>query len=176
MPDNVRHQKIRLDESVYENAGTVVSITVCARDRRPLFADASAAEIVVDNLRALHGTTWRVLGYCVMPDHLHVLVVSQGGSVIDFVRLLKGRSAAGLRKLGMQRAWQVSFWDHVLRRNEDISEVLRYLLENPVRKGLVESWTDYPWCGSLQWPEMDGEFFARNPKDVLWVMALGGDE
>jgi REP element-mobilizing transposase RayT len=116
----------------------------------------------------LHGDDWRVLGYCVMPDHVHVLVLVLGRSIIDFVRLMKGRASAELRPLGHRQVWQTSFYDHIVRRNEDICAVLRYLLENPVRKGIAKNWMEYRWSGSPQWPHINAEFFERNPRDILW--------
>jgi len=115
---------------------------------------------------------WRVLGYCLMPDHVHLLVLNLRGSLMDFMRLLKGRTAQGLRKSVSGAVWQRSFHDHLSRRTEDIAETLRYLLENPVRAGLVSEWPRYPWCGSLQWPKISPEFFALNPKNVLWAEIL----
>ena len=110
-----------------------------------------------------------------MPNHVHLLVLNVGGSLIDFMRLFKGRSSKSLRQHVEGPLWQRSFHDHILRRNEDISGVLRYLLENPVRAGLTNDWTTYPWCGSLEWPDIDPEFFAINPSDVMWgeVFAIG---
>jgi REP element-mobilizing transposase RayT len=43
------------------------------------------------------------------------------------------------------RVWQRSFYDHALRKDEDIMKVGEYIVYNPVRKGIVQSWTDYPY-------------------------------
>jgi REP element-mobilizing transposase RayT len=143
-------------------------LTICTRDRTPLFSDRRNATVLLDSLAQLHGDDWSVLVYCVMPDHLHALVLALRRSAVDFVRLLKGRTSSTLRKLGHQQVWQTSFYDHIVRRHEDISAVIRYILDNPVRMGIVKEWTDYPWSGSLQWPDIDAEFFERRPSDILW--------
>jgi putative transposase len=44
--------------------------------------------------------------------------------------------------------WQTVFHDRVLREGDDSRGVVRYLLNNPVRAGLVNSAADYPWSGS----------------------------
>jgi REP element-mobilizing transposase RayT len=119
-------------------------------------------------LDRLHAERWRILGYCVMPDHVHLLVLNIENSLLDFMRLFKGRLVRRLRGHVAGTVWQRSSHDHLLRRNEDINGTLRYLLENPVRAGLVDKWTQYPWCGSLQWPKIDPEFFAVNSANVLW--------
>ena len=41
------------------------------------------------------------------------------------------------------------FYDHVIRKSEDIVVQVRYILDNPVRKGLVSSWEEYPFKGSI---------------------------
>ncbi len=110
-----------------------------------------------------------------MPDHVHLLVHIDG-SLVDFMRLFKGRTARLVRGRVDGPLWQRSFHDHLIRRNEDITATLKYLFENPVRAGLVRDWTAYAWCGSLRWPGIDSEFFAVNPSDVVWTeMFAGGD-
>jgi REP element-mobilizing transposase RayT len=89
-----------------------------------------------------------------MPDHIHVLFSPNGDTgVVEFVRLLKGRLAAVLRRLGVTGClWQRSFHDRALRREENLGEVIQYILHNPVRAGLAEDWRLYPFSGS---PYMD---------------------
>jgi len=45
--------------------------------------------------------------------------------------------------------WQKDFFDHVIRRHEDIATQVKYILDNPLRKGLVSSWQEYPYKGSI---------------------------
>jgi len=45
--------------------------------------------------------------------------------------------------------WQKDFYDHVLRKNEDMVAQIKYILDNPVRRGLVSSWDEYPFSGSI---------------------------
>ena len=45
--------------------------------------------------------------------------------------------------------WQKDFYDHIHRKNEDLKKHITYLLDNPVRKGLVDHWQNYPFKGSL---------------------------
>ena len=40
------------------------------------------------------------------------------------------------------------YWDHVLRGDEQLEQVVEYVLHNPVRAGLVERWCDYRVSGS----------------------------
>jgi REP element-mobilizing transposase RayT len=45
--------------------------------------------------------------------------------------------------------WQKDFYDHVIRTHEDIAAQVRYMLDNPVRKGLALSWQKYSFKGSI---------------------------
>ncbi len=172
-PERHRRKNIRVHQDVYAQPGTMALLTACTASRRDVFADPDHADLLTTEIRRLHGEEWRVLGFCVMPDHVHLLVLNLRGSLIDFMRTLKGRTARGLRGSLARRLWQRSFHDHLLRRNEDIAVTLLYLFENPVRAGLVEEWTQHPWSGSYQWPGIGPEFFAIRPENVLWNEILG---
>jgi hypothetical protein len=41
--------------------------------------------------------------------------------------------------------WQRGFYDHALRKEEDIRKAAEYIVHNPVPAGLVEHWLDYPY-------------------------------
>jgi REP element-mobilizing transposase RayT len=83
-----------------------------------------------------------------MPDHAHVLVsVPEGILLTAFVRDFKQRSGFELKKATGEPAWQVSYYDHILRKEENVADVARYVWNNPVREGLVVEWLDYPYSG-----------------------------
>ena len=50
-----------------------------------------------------------------------------------------------------QPLWQDSYYDHVVRPEENLSAIARYIIENPVRAGLARSPFDYPFVGSSTW-------------------------
>jgi hypothetical protein len=60
---------------------------------------------------------------------------------------IKGASAHKINKLlGRRgRVWQQESFDHVLRSSENLDAKISYLLENPVRAGLVSEWSHYAW-------------------------------
>ena len=47
--------------------------------------------------------------------------------------------------------WQEGYYEHVLREDGDPRQVARYILENPIRAGLVANPLDYPYIGSDRW-------------------------
>ena len=101
----------------------------------------------------------QVFAYCLMPNHVHlVLGPSSSCDIVTFVGQFKNLAQRQVWKLGVTgRIWQESFWDRILREEESLDEIVRYVLHNPVRKGLVERWQDYHFSGSLVY-DLDGEF------------------
>jgi REP element-mobilizing transposase RayT len=88
-----------------------------------------------------------------MPDHLHVILASgdSGYPLSKFLNIFKGRTAAILRQReGLNKVWQRSGFDHVIRADEDLRAVIEYILDNPVRKGMVEKANDYPYSRCLE--------------------------
>ena len=76
-----------------------------------------------------------------MPDHLHMLVSFGRGPAITKIIAAWKRYAA--TKHGV--VWQDGFFEHRLRAEESIEEKGRYILQNPVRAGLVCEAAEWPW-------------------------------
>jgi REP element-mobilizing transposase RayT len=86
-----------------------------------------------------------VRAWCIMPDHIHVVVETMPDADVEgWVRYFK-RSTA--RLLGAA-AWQRSYWDRDVRHDEDAGTVVGYILANPVRAGLVDRPEDWPHAWS----------------------------
>ena len=88
-----------------------------------------------------------------MPDHSHVLVegIDDLSDLRKFCKLGKQRSGQiHARRVGGP-LWQEGYYDRVLRKDEDLRTVARYLLNNPIRAGLVTKPIDYPYLGSDRW-------------------------
>jgi len=45
--------------------------------------------------------------------------------------------------------WQKDFYDHIIRKSEDLGAQVRYIAMNPVRKELVQMWHKYPFTGAF---------------------------
>ena len=145
-------KRIRLDPVAYADPGGICSITVAVRNRRPVFGDVRVAAVAVDVLRqqaAKAGVA--IYGYCVMPDHVHmVLSPSPDCDIVCFVGEFKNLVQRAAWQVGVKGSfWQASFWDHFLRAEEQLERVVEYVLDNPVRQGLAAERRDYPFSGSL---------------------------
>jgi REP-associated tyrosine transposase len=129
-------------------------LTFCAFERRRPFADAEVVSTTLEQFRkTAEEETFELLAYCFMPDHVHLLVegTAEESDLRRFPKLAKQRAGVKhSRKFG-GRLWQEGYYDRVLRDGEDIRDIARYLLNNPVRAGLVETPIDYPHLGSNRW-------------------------
>ena len=102
-----------------------------------------------------------------MPDHLH-LVVAATGDDSDFRRFMsnwKQRSGFQHKQRTGERLWQDSYFDHVLRDDEQTQTAMKYVLDNPVRKGMVPRFQDYHASGS--------DVFAVEQLQQLWQARQG---
>ncbi len=133
-------------------ASYAYSVTICTRDREGFFAHArTAAEVARCLEEQAEACGYRIVAYCVMPDHVHILTGPnpKDGSppLPTFIQRFKSVSTRSLWALGViGKVWQASYYDHVIREEEDIAEVARYILGNPVRRGLVDSPEKYPFA------------------------------
>ncbi len=72
-----------------------------------------------------------------MPDHLHLVAQGQEeASLKAFLKDFKQISAFHYKKNYSQRLWQRSYYDHVIRREEDMEGIFGYIVQNPERKGI----------------------------------------
>ena len=85
-----------------------------------------------------------------MSDHLHLVVAATGGQsdFQHFMSTWKQRSGYRHKQRTGESLWQESYYDHVLRDDEEMTRTVRYVLENPVRKALVREFDEYPHSGS----------------------------
>jgi len=90
----------------------------------------------------------------VMPDHVHIIftpLINQSAqevySLAEIMDSIKGASAHQINRLLARtgKVWQTESFDRVLRSSDRLDAKITYILENPVRKGLVSNWKDYPW-------------------------------
>jgi len=154
MANAFRRKPNRLPIEIYRRAAAY-SVTITVAGRQSAFADADAVRECLEALSSaseVHG--FALLAYCFMPDHVHLLVESTApGFLPDFVKRFKQATGFAYRRRHGQALWQKSYYDHVLRGEEKVADVARYIFGNPVRAGLVAEAKDYPFSGSLVWKE-----------------------
>jgi putative transposase len=128
----------------YQFTGDLHFVTFSCYRRLPYLASAAARtrfEGALERSRSRCG--FCVLGYVVMPEHVHLLV-----SEPDSVPLAKALHSLKLSmsKLSLQRPfWQARYYDFNVYSHRKQVEKLRYIHRNPVHRGLVEQPQDWRW-------------------------------
>lgn len=143
----------RLSTEQYAIVGNAGFFTIRAYQRHVPFIKADLNEAVIATLLAERlRLGMELYVYCLMPDHLHILIGPKetGFSMLTFVDQFKGKSTRTSWAYGWQgKLWQPRSYDHLVRRSEDLQVIARYIMNNPVRKGLVESSEADRWSGML---------------------------
>ncbi len=86
-----------------------------------------------------------------MPDHFHALVVPETPQTISqLMQTVKGFSAREINKSRSSkgRVWQTSFYDRVIRNEDQLEATLAYIEANPVEAGFVARAEDYAWSSA----------------------------
>ena len=126
-----------------------IHATICTDDKESIFdSEANAKTVINELLKTGRELGFQILCYCLMPDHLHI-VLSPGDSALPlskFLNVFKGRTSKVFREReGWNKLWQRSAYDHIIRTDEDLKGIIEYIRNNPVRKGFVEKADDYPY-------------------------------
>ncbi|MGO8756655.1 MAG: transposase [Terracidiphilus sp.] len=109
--------------------------------------DPRIGEMVANALLFWHGTRYRLLAWCVMPNHVHVILsLFPGHELADVVRSWKSYTARRANRiLGRTGTfWQREYYDRLIRKEGELDRAVQYVLSNPERAGLRD-WK-WVWC------------------------------
>ena len=132
------------------NRSTIIFITVCTKDRRPLLANPVCHNFLVTWWR--QADRWLVGNYVILPDHLHLFCAP--GSFPEmplsaWVAYWKNGVARNWPGEKSGPIWQRDFWDTQLRIGESYKSKWEYVRQNPVRHNLTEFAEAWPYQGGL---------------------------
>jgi len=121
-------------------SGKTYFVTFATSNRIELAA--TERDVVFDSCLYGHSRTGCVHCCVVMPDHVHIVLTPFDSTTMrTFVGAIKSASA---HQIG-RPLWQRESFDHILRSDESLREKCEYVAANPVRKGLVDAASDWPW-------------------------------
>ena len=129
--------------------------------------DRRVADVVAESLRVLDGKAFRLDAYSVMSNHVHSIFkpfvsetnlqehksdeghpvfTSDYPSLSRIMHSVKGRSARECNLILSRTGpfWEHESFDHVIRPGK-FDSTLRYVLNNPVKAGIVKQWREWPW-------------------------------
>ena len=143
----------RLKSYDYSNAGAYF-ITICAYQKKCLFGtigrDSARSELILSQFGKIAEKQLLLLSsrypelsvdyYVIMPNHIHAIFVldskaagaSPRPTVMDIVCAFKSLTTRECKQIKeIERIFQTSFYEHVIRNQIDYDEVASYIIENP---------------------------------------------
>jgi REP element-mobilizing transposase RayT len=127
--------------------GQYYLLTTTTAGRSPVFADFRAARCCIEAMR-FQQQIGRVasLAFVIMPDHVHWLIALQRDNLAKVMQSVKGYTARRINEIAGRSGalWQEGYHDRALRVDEDVRQIARYIVANPLRAGLVARVWDYP--------------------------------
>ncbi len=112
------------------------------------------AEVVADALRYFNGERYDLIEWCVMPNHVHVMIrLRSEHSFEEVVRSWKNFTARKINQLVGRsgRLWAADYFDRLIRDEEHLVRARRYVRMNPVKAGLCHTPEEWRW--SSAWKE-----------------------
>ncbi|MCC5824507.1 MAG: transposase [Phycisphaerales bacterium] len=165
----------------YEHKGHARFLTFSCYQRHQFLAHPDARDLVADQIhRARTTLSFRLFAWVVMPEHVHLLLLpAQETTVSRILAAIKRPSAFHMLERwrssnnpslrlattpsGTPRFWQAGGgYDRNIFSDNELSEKMRYIDENPVRRGLAPNPEAWPWSSARalrrlesNWPDID---------------------
>jgi putative transposase len=110
-------------------------------------ANPSIAEICKNTIHYYDGNQYKLICYCIMPNHVHIVFTLLPGNkgISKIMQSIKRVSAKKsnilLNKSGS--FWQEESYDRFVRDDKELFFTVNYVIENPVKAGLVSDWREW---------------------------------
>ena len=137
-------------------------VTICTRNRQPFFGHITNGVMHLSPIGKIADQYWREIpnhtaghvsldAHVVMPDHVHGIIVihnrvieasqrdvstisPRAGSLGAIIRSYKAAVTRWCRRNGYTAfAWQPRYYDHIIRKKDDLIRIRQYILDNPQR-------------------------------------------
>ncbi len=149
----MKHHGYALRKGRRSIAGNIYHITTVTAYRKSVFKQMYFARALTKTLFYAHQHNWvESICFVIMPDHLHWLfLLGKRKSLSQVIASIKRHSSKSIDEL----RWQACFHDHAVRNDEGLHQLAAYIIHNPVRAGIVESISAYPYWDAYWLPEDD---------------------
>ena len=143
----------RLTEYDYSKNGAYV-ITICTKDKAKILSDVCRGGVllrplgnIVENELLDLEKRYNVIidKYCIMPNHIHLIIFINGlnreeqspsPTISDIICTFKSITTKKINlfeKVKARQIWQRSFFDHIIRNEQDLFNERRHIEENPIK-------------------------------------------
>lgn len=145
-------------------------------------ANKQMAQVVQDALFHHNGDKYDLLAWCIMPNHVHVLIKAKSdiSRIIQSWKSFTGKWAIqNNKKLNLyidddaKQFWMPEYWDRFIRDEEHFNNAVRYILNNPGKANLPKDSTAFLYRGLML---DNGSKQELHPTQVRLVMTRGKDD
>jgi len=172
--EELHQEQMRMEQSIKFIKNHIEQNQQCYRCQRLWFAkydsyldsaqfgptwlsDPQVARLVYDGILRRDGKAYNLDAFTIMPNHGHLvakpLVQNVGQDAIlpyslaRIMHSLKLYTAREANKILGRTGefWQHESYDHVVRDEQEWQRIIKYVLNNPVKAGLVDTWENWPW-------------------------------
>lgn len=147
-------------------SGQIYFITTRTFNNQRIFKNSEYCQILLKNLDYYRSKLkFKLLAHCLLPDHLHLLILpDEEFDISKIMQLIKYRTASDVRKLCSREPgsrlrktniiWQKSFYDKAIRSEKELYNVINYINYNAVKHHLVENLKDWPYSSIHNYEEI----------------------
>jgi urease accessory protein len=131
-----------------------------------LLAKPEHAKVVQDALIKGHGTTYKLIDWCIMPNHVHVLIRLLDETPLGkVIKHWKAPTAVEINRLENRTGsfWMIDYHDRLIRDLDHLHNAKAYIRNNPVKAGICEKPED--WAFSSAGNHWSAEFIPREDED-----------
>lgn len=165
----------------YRTEGSIYYVTSVIYNRLNVFIAPSFVIPIIDSLNYYRFQyACMIIGYVVMPDHIHLLIYPQHQPALtefmrDFKQFTSGRITRQAKVEGKRewlesfkqagvdteraehKLWQDSFWEQCIHSEGFLKQKLDYIHNNPVRSGIVKTAIEYPYSSLRNYQSNDNQ-------------------
>lgn len=148
--------------------GYLYFVTTVVQERRPIFLNDKLCKIFLVSLEYFKLILdYKIYAYCIMPDHIHLLLQPCGKYELSYImQMIKGSFARKVNKMKAStgKLWQKRYYDEIIRNDTMLIRKIEYIHNNPLRKGLANSLEEYRYSSY--------QFYFNNKCDIITIDKL----
>jgi len=113
--------------------------------------DHEIAALTQESLLHFDGQRYRLLAWCIMPNHVHVVVEPMDGHTLGaIVKSWKSFTSrqANARLVRTGPFWEADYFDRYTRNEDHLMRTIEYIENNLVKAGLAKEAADWPWSSA----------------------------
>jgi REP element-mobilizing transposase RayT len=159
---NLKHrQSIRLNEYNYANPNWYY-VTICTKDKKCVFGKVRNGKLVLNKFGILAKDEWirtkeirqniDLDYYIIMPNHIHGIIIIESRGVMHYATtnefkspsqtlgsIIRGFKSTVTKRINRMRSthgnpiWQRNYYDHIIRNEQDLFRIRKYIQLNPLK-------------------------------------------